>query len=381
MKYDLTRLDEIIAPVWEGDKVVEETVLFLGKDEKKQLLFKADEIVSVKSFDLTREFTEGKDYRLVDGCLELCEDTEIPYLTEEKYYYGENVTDFLVTKVNGEWRNTLWGGDKIKKYQLAVTYTHSDAWQGFVPADESLRFKKILDKLERGENATVFFYGDSITVGANASSLDKHEPFMPTWSELVTLALAKKYSYTVHFIYTDFGNGSRLSREDISYGDRGVITMINTAVGGWRVTDGIDNFEVHCELFLRKYGCDLLFLGYGMNDKKNTPELEHELVSKLVHMFLELVEPDIMLIATMLPNPDANEKWNLNQKYFEAEFLSIAEELRAEGHSAAVTPMTSMSASVLERKLFRDWTGNNVNHPNDFMIRIYAAVVLKTLLG
>ena len=83
----------------------------------------------------------------------------------------------------------------------------------------------------------------------------------------------------------------------------------------------------------------------------------------------------------MLPNPDANEKWNLNQKYFEAEFKTIAEELRAEGHNAAVTPMTSMSASILERKLFRDWTGNNVNHPNDFMIRIYATVVLKTLLG
>ena len=32
-------------------------------------------------------------------------------------------------------------------------------------------------------------------------------------------------------------------------------------------------------------------------------------------------------------------------------------------------------------KLSRDYLGNNVNHPNDFGVRIYAQVVLKTLCG
>lgn len=381
MKFDMTRFDEVMIPFWEGDTVYDETVFFLGKDEKKTLLFDADEIISVKSFDLTREFVQGKDYALEDGKLVLLEGTEIPFTTEEEYY-PEDATDFLVTNVNGVWKNTVWGEvSKIKAKQVAVTYRHSGKWNRFIAPDESKKFERFISKLERGENVTVFYYGDSITAGANASGRDRHEPFLPTWSELVTMGIAKKYGYTVHFLVTDFGNGSRLSKEDVSFGDRGVITMINTAVGGWRVTDGIEKFEVHCELFLRKYGCDLLVLAYGMNDKKNAPEEEHALVSKLAHMFLEYSDPDIMLVATMLPNPDANERWNLNQKYFEAEFYALAEELRAEGHRAAVAPMTSTSAGVLERKLFRDWTGNNVNHPNDFMIRIYAATLLRTLLG
>ena len=32
-------------------------------------------------------------------------------------------------------------------------------------------------------------------------------------------------------------------------------------------------------------------------------------------------------------------------------------------------------------KLTRDCLGNNINHPNDFGIRIYAQVILKTLCG
>ena len=381
MKFDMTNFDKIMTPFWEGDTVYEETVFFLGKDEKKQLLFDAEEIISVKSFDLAREFVAGKDYYLEDGKMRLTEDTEIPFTTLEEYY-PDDATDFLVTKVGDEWRNTIWGElSKIKARQVAVTYKHSGKWNGFIAPDESKRFERFISKLERGENVTVFYYGDSITAGANASGRDGHEPFMPTWSELLTMAMAKKYGYTVHFIVTDFDKGSRLSREDISFGERGVITMINTAVGGWRVTDGIKNFEVHCELFLRKYGCDLLVLAYGMNDKKNTAEEEHELVSQLAHMFLEYADPDVLLVATMLPNPDANERWNLNQKYFEKEFYALAEELRAEGRRAAVAPMKSTSEAVLERKFFRDWTGNNVNHPNDFMVRIYAATLLRTLLG
>ena len=32
-------------------------------------------------------------------------------------------------------------------------------------------------------------------------------------------------------------------------------------------------------------------------------------------------------------------------------------------------------------KLARDYLGNNINHPNDFGVRLYAQVVLKTLCG
>ena len=43
--------------------------------------------------------------------------------------------------------------------------------------------------------------------------------------------------------------------------------------------------------------------------------------------------------------------------------------------------MTSVSKAVLQHKDFVDYTGNNINHPNDFMVRLYAQTFVQTLVG
>ena len=43
--------------------------------------------------------------------------------------------------------------------------------------------------------------------------------------------------------------------------------------------------------------------------------------------------------------------------------------------------MTSMSLSILTRKDFYDYSGNNINHPNDFFGRVYAQTLLETVVG
>ena len=37
-----------------------------------------------------------------------------------------------------------------------------------------------------------------------------------------------------------------------------------------------------------------------------------------------------------------------------------------------VVPMTALHAETLERKKYWDMTANNINHPNDMLIRMYA---------
>ena len=41
--------------------------------------------------------------------------------------------------------------------------------------------------------------------------------------------------------------------------------------------------------------------------------------------------------------------------------------------------MTGMHASLLEKKRYADMTGNNVNHPNDYLARVYAPTLFATL--
>ena len=38
-------------------------------------------------------------------------------------------------------------------------------------------------------------------------------------------------------------------------------------------------------------------------------------------------------------------------------------------------------ADILTRKRYYDGTSNNVNHPNDFICRLYAQTILYTLCG
>ena len=41
--------------------------------------------------------------------------------------------------------------------------------------------------------------------------------------------------------------------------------------------------------------------------------------------------------------------------------------------------MTAVHESLLQRKRYADMTGNNINHANDYLARVYAQTLLKTL--
>jgi hypothetical protein len=51
-----------------------------------------------------------------------------------------------------------------------------------------------------------------------------------------------------------------------------------------------------------------------------------------------------------------------------------------ESEKIAVADVWSMHAHILNTKRYCDISGNHVNHPNDFMVRVYAQVV-DALLG
>jgi hypothetical protein len=123
-------------------------------------------------------------------------------------------------------------------------------------------------------------------------------------------------------------------------------------------------------------------IGFGMNDGGNSADTEKSLIAKIADsVYGQAPEAEMILLSTMLPNPEAVNGWFGNQHLYEAAFYRLADEYSARGLHCAVAPMTTMSRSVLARKHFRDYCGNNVNHPNDFMVRIYAQTVYTTVTG
>ncbi len=379
-----SRLDPLMRSVFEGNTVLNETVMFLDKTDEKTLLYPIDEVISVTSYDRTVTYEAGKDYDVVNGNLVLPEGSSIPCITREAYY---NVPEsILQTEYNGQNVLTHWGEyGPMNQWQFNVTYTHTVPWEGFVQPGEAACFARFLEKLQKGEDVTVFFYGDSITNGANASWMNDSGVRQYPYTILFTRALAELYGYTVHFQpsgITEQPIPQKLPEADYAAGTRGTITYINTAIGGWTSADGVKRFDTYVAPQIRANGCDLFVIAFGMNDGGWLPEVTNENVTKVVDGVLEICPAaSVVLLSTMVPNPKATNGWYGYQEKQESVLLKQAETYRAAGVPCGVCRMTSLSLSVLTRKDFYDYSGNNINHPNDFFGRVYAEALLKTVVG
>ena len=385
LAYDTFNLDAYMKPIWKGKYVYNETVMFVGMEDQAALLYTPDEILSVTSYDLKTTYEKGKDYDVVDGKLVLLEGTSIPVISFDEYYHKQQIAGMpaqLQVKVDGKAYYVYWGeGTTMTQWQVAVTYTHSQTWEGFKP-EKSDQFTKLIAKMEAGEDVTMIFYGDSITFGATSSSGANVHPYAPPYTQMFTQLLAQKYGYTIKYVNTGLTGTCVPPAQDTVFGTNGTITYINPAVGGWTSADGFNKFDQYVAPFVEQYGCDFFLLAFGMNDAGNSPKNEQKAIKKIAdELYAIAPEAEMLLVATMIPNPEAVNGWYGNQHRFESVFESLAADYVKDGKSCAVAKMTSMSQRILENKRFRDHTGNNINHPNDFLGRLYAQVVYETVIG
>ena len=280
----------------------------------------------------------------------------MPYIPLDEYY-REEPASLNVGVVRErcseapEGRNYFMFGetDTFSKRQIAVSYKHSAPWGLKIPQGKREKFSKSLAKLERKEKFSLLFFGDSITTGANASGLPhggNTPPYADSFPEMVWKKLQSVFQTEIEYH--------------------------NTAVGGWNTVHGIQTFDEKA-LFQNH---DLFVLGFGMNDGgRSSDDYEKNLEEMIVRFHEKNPETPIVLIATMLPNIHSN--WLRNQPNHEAAVLALEEKYPF----VAAVNMTELHGEILKRKRYRDMTGNNVNHPNDFLGRIYAQAILKTILG
>ncbi len=81
---------------------------------------------------------------------------------------------------------------------------------------------------------------------------------------------------------------------------------------------------------------------------------------------------EFILVASILPNPQATDFVGFHMENRQM-LLSLKE------IGTAVADVTSMHQAFLKHKAYADMTGNHINHPNDFLARLQAQVMLATL--
>jgi len=78
----------------------------------------------------------------------------------------------------------------------------------------------------------------------------------------------------------------------------------------------------------------------------------------------------VILVANMLPNPE----FKPHAGHFENRTRLV--KLCGEYDRVALADVMTVTEAILKRKKFSDISGNNLNHPNDFLHRVYAEVIL-----
>ena len=340
-----------VAPFDKGDVMYFETALPI-EGEEISLLYPISEVLFVTNYGLNIIYEEGKDYLVKNGKIIIPSGSKIKQLSIDEYYLKDGTSFPLkISKEHcpykfNEDRFVLYGeGDFFTKNQIAVTYKHLNTHSLYSQVEQRDKLPNFFNKISKNHEASILFYGDSITVGCNSSGTEygnNTSPYAESWPVMVSKTIEDRCKTKINYI--------------------------NTAVGGTTTEWGRDNYKER----VNKYHPDLLVLAFGMNDPWNKDK-HISLIKEIVNGVREdNPDCDVILISTSVPNQES-EQVKLESKYFYEEYEKL------DIDRVAVVNMTKAHLDILKYKKFKDMTGNNVNHPNDFLARLYAQSILKVL--
>ncbi len=362
--FDISELERLLAPVWETSEILRETGLVVGEEGSVKLLKTPTHgCVEVKNIFGDVLYEEGVDYTLDGDKIKRIEGGALPFFAVDDYFRKEP-NAHVKLKVNPEKVEFSFPEDRyiyfsecVDCFERYITVSYRveeedvDVENCLIVGDN--RVQGFVEKLRAGKNANILLYGDSITVGCNATGTQyggNVSPYQPDWNTLVRLYLEKKFGVE--------------------------ISVRNEAVGGWSSINGIDSFEVKCADALET--TDLFCIGFGANDLHTEPEhFKKNLAGMIDGYFEKNPNGNVLLYSCLLPNNQATG-WRANQPLFEQALIDLANDYDRVGVAKVSKVFLWVEG---QGKKTRDFLANSVNHPNDFGVRIYAQTLLKTILG
>jgi lysophospholipase L1-like esterase len=335
------RLVDILGPVWETPRMINETVLPVSVDgglAQGKLLYTPDGKVTVRNYALDKTYQENTDYVIDGNTIRLPAGSSIPSKTW-KQLYPDSADAPPATKAGLAGGYVAFTeGSFWNDCQTAVSYDHAESWKGPVPpAAASGQLLLTKEKLRSGQPLKVVLFGDSISAGASASRF--RPPHVPGWGWLAMEGLHLKY--------------------------RSEITFLNPSLGGTSSWWG----QQTAPFFVAPEKPDLCMIAFGMNDGGHVPVEQYLANTKAIIESVRKENPDteFILVASWPPN----ENWR-SLKPMDG-YLDALKTL--ESPQIVVADVWSVASYMLQTKRYCDITGNHLNHPNDFMVRVYAQVV------
>ena len=324
-------INEIMRPLWETDFVFRESVLNVRRDdtfEESKLLFRPERIVEVWNHSLDRRYQEGVDYVMTAEGLRLTAGTRAPFGRAEEMFPPQ-----AFNRPGEATRPLLKGGNLLlseayyKPRQLTVSYhSRNKTWNGPRFAAKSDLLRRTTSMLQAGKALKVVVTGDSVTRGGSASGYGGSPPYQPSWTYLVAEYLEKNTGARI-----DLTNAAGLFAPSFFVEAKPDLVILQSVSPA-----GLRFFRPIIEMLRRE----------------NLPT-------------------EIIILLPLQTNPQAIK----TEPY--REYLTELHKMERPG--LAVADAWTLHGEMLKRKSYADLTGNNFNHPNDFLIRVIAQSVAYLL--
>ncbi|MBQ9921436.1 MAG: SGNH/GDSL hydrolase family protein, partial [Clostridia bacterium] len=378
-----------MVPFWNGNVVYHELfwpVMPDGAAEDDELevtlMYPITEVLALKDGTNSVDFAEGKDFYVRDGKLVIPADSAINR-TAFNFYIADNNDDELhgqtVSVPDENSPDYKYNGKKLfykegtyiqENFQYSISYLHAETWPetALNPTEDydETTLTATRAKLANKEDLLIGFFGDSITAGGNNTGNYGTHPLTPKWSQMIVDSLNVLYEY---------------DEEDPG------VTLINRAVGGkntvWgRSGDNNAMPDGFAKNEFKNNVPDLFILAFGMNDETTgVANFKANLINIVDQIRSLNPNCEFLLVSNSMPNP----LWGTtaNRTQYEDVCEEIVTELRArtkeEGGPVVIdcAKLQGMHKELLNIKPYRDMSGNNVNHQNDMLARLYAQTVLS----
>ena len=375
-----------IQPYWSENVMYNESLAMVqdGEDICAYTLFVPKRIISVMDNTLTHTYKEGVDYKWVEGtnCIKLPEGSSIPYFFQGALDGLESPGSSAYVKdwdgsFDDSGRCRLGGvlyctGKFLYEKHVAITYEYdiNDAAGVTHAVYQGDKLPRLIQKIKRGQEITVLFCGASNFEGCDASGLYNRAPYCPTMSNLVS----------------DYLNAGGIKAR-----------VINQGVGGWNIKQALASVRGEQTYDLRgtmvplvdakgkpignrfknqiKDGSvDLLLLGYmgGTNTRYAgfSPQEHKQYIKEVIAEFRKYnPECEVVIMDGTVMNPDSID--------YTMDFILGNREVYSETDGCGIIYLYQMYRDILARKrIFVSISGNNVNHPNDWLERVIAQNIL-----
>ncbi len=322
--------DQYMRPFWSSDTIFNETVLLYslhGAAATGRMLFMPYKILSVKSFDLQKNYSKANDFTVNGKTITRKAHSKMPFRTD------------------GSFDQNDLGWFNLQSQWVVVTYTHKDKWAGPTPVFKGEMMPKTLAKLRSKSALRIVAYGMSITRGLDVSGYDMVAPFMPSYVELFAGALKKDYGY-----------------QDIQ--------LYNAALPGARADWGAR----YAGEYINPLKPDLVIIDFGMNDFWSyKPEEFAEFIRTIIRKVKTgNPEAEFLLLSNMKFDPDYVLDSDNNKAFYLSNMEGYHTVLQQMEKTDIINlDMTSLSGIIYGRKKAKDCLANPL-HPNDYMARWYA---------